>query len=151
MKERESRELRRAELPWLEPGISSAEKYRRRYRLDPEFNLKERIRRQITKRLKRDWIGDEMRRALKHGYSSNIVEDVLGYSIDALRSHLERQFLPGMGWHNMPEWHIDHITPQRLFDLTDDEQWRKCWCMSNLRPMWARDNIAKSGRVELLL
>jgi hypothetical protein len=137
--------------PWNAPGLTVAEAFRIRYRMDEDFRIGQRIRRQITKRAKRDGIGDIIRAALKRDGSSSVVVGALGYTIAELRMHLERQFLDGMGWHNMGEWHIDHITPQRLFDLSSESEWRKCWCMSNLRPMWARDNLTKSGRVEFLL
>ena len=136
---------------WERPGISSAEKFSARYRLDDEFRLKERLRRQITKRVKKDGIGDSIRGALRRAGESNVVQRLLGYKIADLRKHLELQFLPGMGWHNMHEWHIDHIIPQSSFNLGDHDQWLKCWCMSNLRPLWARDNLAKSARVLTLL
>jgi hypothetical protein len=141
----------RSTAPWLEPGIDSAEKYRRQYRLDPEFNLKERIRRQIRKAAKRDGVAELIRQAMLRNGSSSTVEHMLGYSIAQLRTHLERQFLDGMGWHNYGQWHIDHITPQSAFDMTDEAQWRACWCLSNLRPLWARDNLAKAAQQHTLL
>jgi hypothetical protein len=92
-----------------------------------------------------------MRKALKAGGKSPTVKDALGYTIAALRTHLERQFLPGMAWHNMADWHIDHITPQAAFNLADADQWRVCWGLGNLRPMWGHENIAKGAKQLFLL
>ena len=132
---------------WNKPSLSAAERYAIRYRIDPEFNTLERMRRQLNKKLKKDGIGDIMRGAINRGGESNAVAELLGYTIAELRSHLERQFTKGMTWERFSkgEIHIDHITPQSAFDLTNPDEWRKCWCLSNLRPLWARENLAKSN------
>ena len=79
--------------------------------------------------------------------------DLVGWSMDDLRVHLERQFVRGMGWHNMSQWHIDHIVPVRSFrfDSTDSEEFRAAWALSNLRPIWAADNHSKGGKHVFLL
>lgn len=79
----------------------------------------------------------------KHGSTF----DILGYSVDQLLSHVERQFLRGMTWDNYGDWHIDHIRPLASFDYetTEDPQFREAWALVNLRPMWAKDNIRKSA------
>jgi hypothetical protein len=76
------------------------------------------------------------------------VEDVLGYTMPELRAHLERQFQRGMTWENYGDWHVDHIVPVSSFNFTaaDDPDFRACWALTNLRPLWAKDNIAKSAR-----
>lgn len=70
----------------------------------------------------------------------------LGYSSDELVSHLEAQFTEGMGWHNYGAWHVDHVKPCALFDLTDATQFSECWALSNLAPLWAEDNIRKGAK-----
>lgn len=78
---------------------------------------------------------------------------LVGYTADELRRHLERQFAKGMSWDNFGEWHIDHIVPiaRFTFSSADDEQFKQCWAVTNLRPLWARANISKGARRELLL
>lgn len=139
--------------PWNALGITSGEKYRLRYRLDAEFNLKERLRRQITKRAKRDGVADMMRVSLRRGRESNAVLRLVGYTIAELKTHLERQFTDGMTWKRFiaGDIHIDHITPQADFDLQDDYDWRACWSLGNLRPLWGNDNLAKSSAKHFLL
>lgn len=77
----------------------------------------------------------------------------LGYTADDLRSHLERQFLPRMGWHNKGEWHIDHIIPVSAFQhLADDEsEFLACFGLHNLRPVWKKVNLSKGSRREFLI
>ena len=80
-------------------------------------------------------------------------QDVLGYTVDDLKVHLERQFRPGMSWANMGEWHIDHILPLKLFSYSsmDDDDFKAAWAITNLRPMWAGPNMKKHARREVLL
>src|SRR3546814_17339668 len=68
-------------------------------------------------------------------------------------ANLERQFLPGISWDNRGEWHIAHIRPLCSFEFTspDDLQFREAWALTNLRPLWARDNLPKGGRLDSLL
>lgn len=74
---------------------------------------------------------------------------LLGCTIGEFVSHIESQWLPGMSWSNWSRdgWHIDHIVPMAAFDLTDDEQRKKACHYTNLRPLWAKDNLAKGSKV----
>jgi hypothetical protein len=63
--------------------------------------------------------------------------------------HLEARFVPGMTFENYGKvWHIDHIKPNRLFNYEsqEDEDFKKCWALSNLQPLFAADNLSKGGR-----
>jgi hypothetical protein len=79
--------------------------------------------------------------------------DLVGYSAAELHAHIEKQFLPKMGWHNMPKWHIDHILPLALFRFSssDDPEFKAAWALTNLRPLWAPENIRKQDKREHLL
>lgn len=83
--------------------------------------------------------------ALKRGKGRKL-EAVLGYSIAELKRHLERQFTQGMSWDNWSDWHIDHIVPVTAFQFTnyDDPEFRACWALTNLRPLWKEENRQKS-------
>lgn len=71
----------------------------------------------------------------------------LGCSIDALKKRLERRFHNGMTWNNYGKhWHLDHIKPLAMFDLTKPSQARKAVHFSNLQPLLAKDNFSKNGR-----
>jgi len=74
---------------------------------------------------------------------------LLGCSWSELAVHFEKQFTKGMTWENKGEWHIDHITPissaktkQDIISLSHH---------TNLRPIWAHENISKSDRMEFLI
>ena len=74
--------------------------------------------------------------------------DLLGYTPKELMAHLESQFTDGMSWDNMDEWHVDHIRPQASFnyDSTEHPDFKKCWALNNLKPMWAFDNMSKRDK-----
>lgn len=72
--------------------------------------------------------------------------DLVQCTLEELKSHIELLFIPGMSWENYGEWHIDHIKPCSLFDLTDPEQQKMCFHYSNLQPLWAEDNVRKSNK-----
>lgn len=73
---------------------------------------------------------------------------LLGYSKGELMRHLEKQFLKDMGWHNMGQWHIDHIIPLSSFNYSSvsDPEFKRAWALTNLRPLWAAENRAKSDK-----
>jgi len=89
-------------------------------------------------------------RSLHGGKRSKKTQDILGYTITELKRHLEKQFLSGMSWDNYGYygWHIDHIKPIAAFNYTSihDSEFKECWALDNLRPLWAKDNISKQGR-----
>lgn len=73
----------------------------------------------------------------------------LPYTTDQLKEHLEKQFAKGMTWDNYGEWHVDHILPVSSFKFSGDPkdpEFLACWAMSNLRPMWAPENISKHNK-----
>jgi len=54
-----------------------------------------------------------------------------------------------MSWDNWTKdgWHIDHIIPLAAFDLTDREQVKQACHYTNLRPMWAEENLSKGAKM----
>lgn len=74
---------------------------------------------------------------------------LLGYSIDELKAHLERQFKDGMSWANYGEWHIDHRVPLSFFEFQtpDCVGFKLAWSIKNLQPLWAVENVSKRDRL----
>lgn len=75
--------------------------------------------------------------------------DILGYKPEELILHLEKQFNNGMTWENYGEWHVDHKLPITSFKFNNinDEEFKKCWSLSNLQPMWGVENIRKYNKI----
>lgn len=114
--------------------------YHLRRKRDPQYRLQRSVSASVCKSLKGA-------KGFRHTF------DLLGYSAGELRAHLERQFLPGMNWDNYGDWHLDHIQPVASFHFqaTDDPDFRACWALTNLRPLWALDNLKKSDKRVLLI
>lgn len=56
-------------------------------------------------------------------------------------------FTNGMTWDNYGQWHVDHIRPCALYDLTKEDQQMACFHYTNLQPLWAKDNMSKGVKV----
>ena len=84
------------------------------------------------------------------GKSKRSTFDIVSYTLEDLKKHLESKFEPGMSWDNYGAWHVDHIIPDCSFNYSspEDEDFKKCWALANLQPLWGRDNQVKSGKIE---
>jgi hypothetical protein len=82
----------------------------------------------------------------KHGLHPKSTASLIGCSRATLHRHLSRQFLPGMTFENYgPVWHIDHISPCKLYNLFNLQERLACFHYTNLQPMFAHDNRTKSA------
>lgn len=83
-------------------------------------------------------------------------ENIVGYTLNELKEHLESKFQEGMTWGNYGAWkvgeemtwHIDHFMPIDWFDFDsyDDIEFKMCWDLDNLQPKWADENLSKNNR-----
>ncbi|MFW5903050.1 MAG: HNH endonuclease signature motif containing protein, partial [archaeon] len=65
-------------------------------------------------------------------------EDLVGYTFNELKEHLENQFTDKMNWGNYGDyWEIDHIKPKSSFDFEkpEDQEFKDCWSLDNLQPL----------------
>ncbi|MHC3750701.1 hypothetical protein ACYKDZ_17675 [Stutzerimonas stutzeri] len=96
-----------------------------------------------------------IRGMLRGGYESGTIGEFLGFTKAELVAHIERQFTKGMTWERLVagEIHIDHIIPVAAFNIKEigDAEFRACWALSNLRPLWEMDNWKKQKKVLTLL
>jgi hypothetical protein len=111
---------------------------------DPAFYLHHKMRSAISAFLCK-------RRLSKEDNKSTL--EILGYTKAHLAWHIERQFTPEMGWHNRNRWHIDHIVPLAKFKCqsVNDPEFKAAWALSNLRPIWAEENLRKGAKRVFLL
>jgi hypothetical protein len=73
---------------------------------------------------------------------------LIGCTTAQLASHLESKFKRGMTWENYgTHWHVDHIIPCAAFDHANPDQARQCWHFTNLAPLEAKKNLAKSDKI----
>ncbi len=90
---------------------------------------------------------NRIRKVLKGNTKSLNTMFLIGCEIDYLMFHIQEQFTSGMSWDNYGDWHMDHIKPCSLFDLSKPDQQRKCFHFSNLQPLWAIENIRKGSKI----
>lgn len=127
---------------WHDNNKEYKREYDKKWRADNPEKLKairnnpiNKVRRNIRGRLKEHLNGT-------WNQTSNV-----GCSTNELRKYLELQFKPNMNWKNYGKvWHIDHIRPLSSFDLMDEDQCRAVNHYTNLQPMYAKDNLAKSDK-----
>ncbi len=124
-------------LRWNKENPTKCVEYRRRADQKPQRKLIKNISSRIRDRVR------ELKIKIKAGSYSNV-----GCSHTQLKQHIESLFQPGMTWdnHGLKGWHIDHIKPISLFDLTKAEEILKANHFSNLQPLWAIDNLHKSAK-----
>lgn len=71
--------------------------------------------------------------------------EILGCDWDTFYQHIERQFTKGMTWEKVGnEIHLDHIIPLATAKTEDDVLALSHF--TNLRPLWAKDNIDKRDK-----
>jgi len=94
-------------------------------------------------------IANRMRAILNGSKGGHHWESLVGYTVNQLKSHLEKMFKPGMTWANYGQWHVDHKTPISVhnFSIPEDIDFKRCWALSNLQPMWAKENIMKKDKL----
>jgi len=87
----------------------------------------------------------------KRNLSTNTLE-LIGCDRETFLSYIEKQFTEGMTWENygLKGWHVDHILPLSLFDLTVEDEVRKACHYTNLQPLWWQDNLEKGNKVSIL-
>ena len=77
-------------------------------------------------------------------------ESLVGYNVDKLMIHIGKQFTQGMSWNNYVKWRIDHKIPISVFNYEkpEDIDFKRCWSLRNLQPLWSFDNISKNDKLE---
>ena len=127
-------------------------KYRERWNNDTIFKIKKLCSLLIRMALKKN-----------NGSKNNSTFVKLSYTPQELKDHLEKQFEPWMNWNNWGiynkniwkddnqntwVWNIDHIIPQSKLPYAsmEDENFKQCWALSNLRPYSAKQNILEGNR-----
>ena len=115
-----------------------SKRHKERSQNDPIYVLKRRMRsrlRQIFRAM-----------ALEKNVST---PKTLGCDYEFLKTHIERQFHDGMSWDRINEIHLDHVIP--LATAKTEADVIALNHFTNLRPMWAKDNLAKGDAIHYLI
>jgi len=138
-----SGEIKKRSTLWIKNNIEKVHVLRNkrnkvRRRTEPKIALDERM-------------SSAIRLSLKKGKGGRTWSEIVGYSVDDLKNHLEKQFKKGMTWEKFlnGEIHIDHKIPKSAFNYTkpEHEDFKKCWALKNLQPLWAVDNFNKHNKL----
>jgi len=121
---------------WWANNIERRREYDRKRRLSPSYRIN-------------DAMSGSIREALKREKGNSHWCDLVGYTLNDLKKHLEPLFTEGMTWNNYGKWHIDHIIPKSVFNFTKPEHddFKRCWDLSNLQPLWAKENLSKHAKL----
>ncbi|HDY87952.1 MAG TPA: hypothetical protein ENH82_07560 [bacterium] len=125
----------------LKRAVERTKKYQKKHKGKPKFILNRRMRDGIRHSLK----------SKKKNKGGRHWEELVGYTVEDLKNHLESLFTNGMSWENYGEWHIDHRIPISVFNFNDASHidFKRCWGLNNLQPMYAKENIIKSNKLEM--
>ncbi len=83
---------------------------------------------------------------VNNGYSKKSrTASILGCSFEQFHDHIQSQFTVGMTWDNRSLWHIDHVIP--LAFACNEQELLMLNHYTNLRPIWAADNLAKGKSI----
>lgn len=148
--------IRDKALPYMrayrEANKAKTAAYQRQYKQD---NWPELLRKQQEYKKNNFWVGFRarvgglLRKKMGPGAKAGRCQQMLlGYTREDLARHLEAHFTEGMDWDRFMagEIHIDHRIPVSYFrpETEDSPEFRMCWSLTNLRPLWAADNLAKA-------
>ncbi|WP_440679031.1 hypothetical protein [Candidatus Pelagibacter sp. HIMB1517] len=114
----------------------ASERRKKRLKVDIEYKLTNTLRSRFTHWFRR-----------KGEKKNTSIMKLVGCTKTELKKHLESQFKDGMTWDNYGEWHIDHIKPLATFDIKDPVQVAKASHYTNLQPLWAKENLTKSKKL----
>lgn len=91
-----------------------------------------------------------LRKSLRGLKSGRSWTDLVEFTPEELREHIESKFQQGMTWDNISEWHIDHIIPRSAFNFEDekDVDFKICWSLKNLQPLWRIENLSKGNSLK---
>jgi hypothetical protein len=132
-------------------------KYNHNYSLDNRKEIQTRHTKYLRKRRYEDLkykmetrLRNRIRRILKEGNyvksQSTIV--LMGCTKEFLLEWFEFLFDEQMTFDNHGTiWHIDHVIPCTLFDMTNHDDQRKCFHWTNLKPMISKKNQSKGNRL----
>lgn len=94
-------------------------------------------------------ISASIRLSLKGNKNGRHWEELVGYTLQELIKCLEAKFQSGMTWGNRGKWHIDHKKPIASFNFNsyEDSEFKECWALDNLQPLWAFENLSKGNKI----
>jgi hypothetical protein len=86
--------------------------------------------------------------ALKNTNSKTSIK-LIDCDINFLKEWLNYNFKDGMTFDNYGSyWHVDHVIPCSLFDLSNEDEIKNCFKWTNLQPLEAKLNLSKQNNLD---
>jgi len=93
-----------------------------------------------------------IKKSLKISKDDKHWKAIVGYTIENLIKRLKSTMPKGYTWQDYLEskLHIDHIIPISVFNFTrlEHTDFKRCWALSNLRLLPAKDNLTKHSKLD---
>lgn len=132
-----ARYKRNAEVLKIKKKAAAKKRYHTK-KIDPLFKLEMSVR-------------CRMYQALKGLSNSSTLHEIIGCSLSELKPHIEKKFKAGWSWKDWGSvFELDHIKPCSKFDLSKQEEFKKCFHFSNLQPLEKFLNRSKYNRMDFV-
>jgi len=96
-------------------------------------------------------MGSLMWYSLKKNKAGRTWKSLVSYNLNDLIKHLKKTMPEGYTWQDYLEGklHLDHKIPISAFNFTKSEHtdFKRCWALSNLQLLPARENLVKSNKL----
>ena len=114
--------------------------YKKEYRKRPKYKL---FRKKYTQQLhvkRQHELRKKVRQAvIKQSCYISTIHKIIGCDVPTARARLEAQFEPWMTWENYGrgkgKWSIDHIIRVRSIDIFDEDEVKRIFHYTNMRPL----------------
>jgi len=90
--------------------------------------------------------------AISNNIKSYRTKNLIGCSLNNLKNRLQKTAIMNgykdfdINNYDGKKYHIDHIIPCSIFDLSKEEEQRKCFHWSNLQILEASENLKKNKK-----
>lgn len=112
-------------------------------------NVQHRERRKTDMNYKMSVVLRSRLRKFYTGKSSGIT-NLLDCDLPYFLKWMEYNFTSDMSWNNHGTlWHVDHVLPCSLYDLTTPNDQSECFHWSNMRPLHASKNNIKNNTIDM--
>lgn len=135
---------------WRKDNSEYLVKYRAEHQ--PLWQRRQNIRRKTDLRCNLNHrMSAAIRTCLKSGKDGRHWEDLVGYTLRILIKHLKKTIPKGYAWQDFlnGKLHLDHKIPISAFNFSKPEHidFKKCWALSNLQLLPAKENLIKSDKL----
>ena len=142
---------------WGRENQDRVRQQKRKWRVENHAALRKKENARCRERMRTDakfrlskLMSQQIRLSLKNGKGRRSWLRLVDFNVDDLKKHIERQFARGMNWGVFFQGriYIDHIRPVSSFRYksSESEGFKECWSLTNLRPVWAAENLRKGAQ-----